>query len=463
MSFLQATSQRGSRTRLFVLLIALIAAGACKGAKSTMSSRSAPPSVPPSVSPSVPVDTDRFPHALHSGDDDPRIAGYNQGKGLVCIDCHPQDAVMRGESARPGQRHHAPCDECHEDEFYKPPGRFCAVCHDSVDLLGAKRVTMQPYPERGFRRVLASRFSHRAHLDAEGMESAMGFHLSCSDCHQRDASSRDPMLPGHAQCARCHSKEGRAHRALSMGSCAGCHETRKVDLTRGRIFITGDLTFAHASHERDASGAGIGCEQCHDDVRSSRSVADTSVPRMMRCAVCHEDGDKTPDRVRIARCEVCHSAIRDGLTPTNHMIGGGVVGHASGSAPPEDHTIEFRTNHGEQAGSPDARCSYCHEGMMSGGRDTCFQCHTVMRPRDHNLGWRTDSHGREAAADRDRCATCHVADECVACHSVPPRSHQPMAEFRLGGHKDAARFDTRSCFACHTYEDTCSNCHREAR
>ena len=35
--------------------------------------------------------------------------------------------------------------------------------------------------------------------------------------------------------------------------------------------------------------------------------------------------------------------------------------------------------------------------------------------------------------------------------------------FRQGGNAELARFDTRSCFACHTFESTCSDCHRGQR
>jgi hypothetical protein len=130
---------------------------------------------------------------------------------------------------------------------------------------------------------------------------------------------------------------------------------------------------------------------------------------------------------------------------------------------PEDHTLEFRRNHGEQARDKNSNCRFCHDAVSGRSQETCFQCHTIMRPRDHGLAWRDDEHGREAAADTDRCATCHEADYCTACHSVTPRSHQPFAEFRLGGHADAARFDLRSCFACHTFDDSCSACHRGIR
>ena len=95
---------------------------------------------------------------------------------------------------------------------------------------------------------------------------------------------------------------------------------------------------------------------------------------------------------------------------------------AGGKDLPEDHTLEFRKNHGEQARAKESNCRYCHDGLSGKTSDSCFQCHELMQPRDHTMSWRDDEHGREAAADSDRCATCHEADYCTACHSVTPRS-----------------------------------------
>lgn len=432
-----------------VLLIGLIAGAGVTCKSSAVHSPQA------SGESAQPVDDTRFPHALHTGDRQ-EIRDY-RGRGLQCTDCHLQASVLAGEPARPGLRDHAPCDECHRDEFYKPPGQFCQNCHTSIKLLGDADIAMQPYPERGFVKLLASTFNHRLHLDADRIEGAVGFHTSCTDCHERDPNSRDPMLPGHKQCVRCHEEADKAKAALPMTECARCHKQRDVELARGRILITGDLKFAHSDHERDMGGDRVGCAECHADVSRSRTASDISVPAMRSCATCHEDSGKSPERVRIARCDVCHTAITSGDAPANHLT------NAYTGTLPEDHTLEFRRNHSRQAASDNAKCSYCHTGVNRQSRDNCHQCHSIMRPRDHNLGWHQRGHGPAAMNERDRCATCHTGDECVACHRTPPRSHTPMAAFRLGGHAAAARMNTRSCMTCHTFENTCSNCHRGLR
>jgi hypothetical protein len=433
-------------SRRIAAVCVVVALAGCRGGRGDSGAGALSPIV------AVAVASDRFPHALHTGND-PRIRGY-KGRGLACTDCHPRDAVLAGERARPGRADHAPCDECHKSEFYQPPGIFCKNCHTEVvpTLRGATK--LQPYPERGYQHALASDFSHRVHLDRPAMERAVGFHVGCADCHARDRDSLDPSLPGHAECARCHAQNAAAKKVAAMDNCASCHPARDVGLKRGRLFIVGDLIFSHAAHVADTSGAAIACELCHDDIERSRSVTDASVPPMQRCAECHEDAARTPERVRLARCEVCHSAITAGSAPRSHHVGKQV---------PESHTLEFRHNHGEAALEPDARCEFCHDGLSGSPRDRCYECHVVMRPRSHDLGWRDDAHGREASAERDGCQTCHQSDWCTACHAIPPRSHQPLGQFRLGGHAQPARFELSSCFACHTFQDTCSSCHRSVR
>lgn len=398
-----------------------------------------------------PADSDRFPHALHTGDRD-EIRSF-KGRGLGCIDCHPQSAVLEGKPSRPGKNNHAPCDSCHADEFYKAPGAFCRNCHTKVAPRVKGETRMQPYPERGLARALASNFSHKQHLDSSSMEAALGFHVGCSDCHERDKND-EPAMPAHAQCSSCHQQKPKVKKKLGMANCAGCHRQKNVDLKRGRQFIVGDLTFSHSTHVKDIKGSSIQCSLCHNEIPESEKARDTSIPEMQRCAICHENAERSPDRVRMDNCATCHQKIVSGRPPPNHLVNKGL---------PEDHNLEFRRNHEEQAAAKNSNCRFCHEEINGEPENSCFQCHTLMRPRDHNLAWRDDAHGREAAAETDRCATCHQPDYCVACHSVPPRSHQPFTEYREGGHGDDARFNLRSCFACHTFESTCSNCHRRFR
>jgi hypothetical protein len=61
--------------------------------------------------------------------------------------------------------------------------------------------------------------------------------------------------------------------------------------------------------------------------------------------------------------------------------------------------------------------------------------------------------------DRTECAVCHTASYCSDCHNELPRSHNPLTLFKGGSHAIPARLDLRSCFTCHTFANTCSECH----
>jgi hypothetical protein len=174
---------------------------------------------------------------------------------------------------------------------------------------------------------------------------------------------------------------------------------------------------------------------------------------MVDCARCHEDPARTDERARIGNCALCHRQITAGVAPRDHLGGGRA---------PDSHTVAFRTDHQEAARSPEARCRFCHGGLSASTRDNCYECHVVMKPRDHTLRWATTDHGPEAAMVRERCAACHEADYCARCHSQWPRSHTPFASFVAGGHALEARLNLRACMACHTFDNTCGRCHQGA-
>jgi hypothetical protein len=125
---------------------------------------------------------------------------------------------------------------------------------------------------------------------------------------------------------------------------------------------------------------------------------------------------------------------------------------------PEDHTPLFRFRHEKAAASKDAKCRYCHSGLSQSSRDACNDCHTVMRPKSHGVRFRSTEHGRLAALDQSRCATCHEVEYCTECHQIPPDNHYPIQNFSTR-HERVARANPRSCLTCHTFEATCAECH----
>jgi hypothetical protein len=154
-------------------------------------------------------------------------------------------------------------------------------------------------------------------------------------------------------------------------------------------------------------------------------------------------------------CETCHATRASSfgaLAPRDHL---------PLTERPIDHTIAFRTDHGEAARSSAARCATCHTQLSGSTVDTCDECHQVMRPQDHVATWRELDHGGFALNDSDRCSACHVVDYCADCHRQRPRSHLGGQRFDLLEHGDLARVNLRSCLTCHDPRVDCarSGCH----
>ncbi len=399
---------------LIVVACAVVLAGACSQAKR----REVP--VPP-------IDSSRLSHVQHAA--------------IPCVGCHRGDAP-------PGADDHAPCDEaCHRQEFLRPPGRLCQVCHTRVTT-SPLAAPLKKYPLEDAWRTEPSRFSHQRHLDAGAMERRVGFHVSCADCHVRDGAK---VPPDHATCARCHAPEAALpDQTPRMGDCRGCHLDGARPRTRARL-IRGDLDFDHDRHRTDRTGRSISCQTCHAQTTRAASYDGHDPPRIEACVTCHDDSDRTPTEMRMRSCETCHRDRASTLTtlaPRDHL---------PATERPLDHTLAFRRDHAEVAGRDAARCATCHTRMSGNPRQACDECHQTMQPGDHRITWRELDHGPEAAADRDRCARCHVVEFCTACHAERPRSHGFAGSF-LGEHGRLARINPRPCTTCHD-ESSCQDCH----
>lgn len=373
---------------------------------------------------------------------DPTRLSHPQHAQIACGACHrPQK--------RPGQDDHRPCDDaaCHAKEFLAQPGKLCEVCHTRVSNTKGLEAPLKQYPLDDAWRTLPSKFSHRRHLDAGLMESRVGFHVACVDCHVRDGKKTQP---DHAICARCHAPEASLPKAPKMTECAACHQQGARERTRSRL-IKDDLHFDHDRHKTDRKGRSIRCEQCHSETSRSNSYTDHAAPRVQQCVTCHDDTDRTPAEMRMRACETCHSARKNQLTtiaPRSHL---------PATERPLDHTLAFRRDHAEVAERDSARCATCHVRMSGNPRQACDECHQTMQPADHRITFRELDHGPEAAADRDRCARCHVVEFCTACHQQRPRSHGFPGAF-MNEHGRLARINVRSCTTCHI-EAFCADCH----
>ncbi|MBT8493165.1 MAG: hypothetical protein KJO07_08910, partial [Deltaproteobacteria bacterium] len=220
------------------------------------------------------------------------------------------------------------------------------------------------------------------------------------------------------------------------------HQRRKSPPDRARRMIIGDLRFEHGRHRRDRRGKPILCAECHRDASSAVATGKHLPPPTDACVSCHDDSQRAPQTLAMKVCETCHatrSASLGAIPPRSHL---------PAEEMPANHTLAFREDHEREARRAPQECARCHSFMSGARRDTCDQCHQVMRPRSHTAGWIEFEHGPAAAARQESCATCHGADMCIACHSRPPRSHQPVLEFRQS-HGLAASINVRACLTCH--------------
>lgn len=373
--------------------------------------------------------------------DDARISHPRHAQ-LACGDCH------RG-TTRPGADDHRPCDDgaCHRKDFVGEPTRLCEVCHRAITARPLA-APLKPYPVEDAWKAEPSRFSHKRHLDAPAMEGRVGFHVTCTDCHTRGDAGL--ARPDHAACTRCHAAEVALAKAPRMADCRACHEPATRLRRRDRL-IRDDLHFDHARHGADRRGQAIACDECHVQSAGAAGYRDHAAPRVEDCVVCHDDSARTPAVMRMRICETCHTRLSETLTsiaPRNHL---------PLTERPLDHTIAFRRDHTDAADRDAARCAACHTQMSGNPKQACDECHQTMLPADHRITWRELDHGTEAAADRERCARCHVTDFCTSCHRQRPRSHG-FASAYWNDHGRSARIDIRPCVTCHS-ESFCVPCH----
>jgi hypothetical protein len=280
------------------------------------------------------------------------------------------------------------------------------------------------------------------------MEDRVGFHVTCTDCHARGAAGL--ARPDHAACARCHAPEVALAGAPRMADCAACHQPSSRLRVQRRL-IRDDLHFDHVRHRTDRRGGTIRCESCHTQTEHADERRDHPAPRVESCVGCHDDSARTPVVMRMRICETCHRQRSETLTsiaPRNHL---------PLTERPLDHTIAFRRDHAGAAERDGARCAACHTQMSGNPQQACDECHQTMVPADHRITFRELDHGAEAAADRERCARCHVVEFCTSCHRQRPRSHG-MATGFWTEHGRSARIDLRPCVTCHS-ESFCAPCH----
>ena len=409
----------------------------------------------PAATPSGAAKPEFFVHAFHKD---------KLGGTLDCGLCHV--AVKEGSVTlkRPG---HDQCMTCHSDDFTKElKPVVCEQCHKTFPPTSSEDLV--PFPRYQGTRAVLFEFSHAKHVDQKArVDAKTGFRADCTFCHKFDAKGVFASFPGHEQCATCHAKPGMKPQltaALTAEDCRGCHTPEEIEnpgFTEARRFANGrqtvngkyiNISFSHLPHFKAKEQFGVNCTTCHYEIPRSTSVTTLSLPKMLDCVQCHDSARAVSAKFRMGNCQTCHSdTVAATAVPNSHTR----------NVKPDFHTEAFRREHASEAAAPNAKCAVCHLNVTPSvtAKVQCDGCHQVMRPVNHTSRWKDDLHGKYAALDRTECATCHTAAYCSDCHNELPRSHQPLPLFKAGGHALPAQLDVRSCLTCHTFQNTCSECH----
>lgn len=284
----------------------------------------------------------------------------------------------------------------------------------------------------------------------------VGTSVTVTAAMQRDAQA-DPFPHADHEglfpvCAGCHVGVAQGDAATAYpapAQCAGCHD----GVTEARVAWEGpsprvsNVVFDHVEHAASLVSAGdpsASCESCHSEAGGGRMSVDAS-EELGTCWSCHAH----------ERTEHFTPAASDRLD----------TGAAGGAAPDA------------------ASCQACHVPLASSGFPRA-RLEGLPVPADHDvdrfLGF---DHAAAVAADPGRCATCHTADRCTACHvdaglaeiagipAAPEGMEQPVwsarypvpatHERRSWNALHAVRVDEiANCSTCHTRDD-CRSCHLE--
>ena len=341
----------------------------------------------------------------------------------ACVECHQM-------GTRPGSHDHAPCDRCHA----KRSSRSRASCARSATRRSRRRAAGRAAEAVSVRGRLAGRAVAVLAQARTWMRAAWRARSAststCADCHVRDGKL---ARPDHATCARCHAPEAGSQRAGDDRVRDAATRTACTQRTRARL-IKGDLRFDHASHRADRRGTPIECEECHAAERErDDATATTRAPRVENCVNCHDDSRSHAGRA--CACASARPATRSAPRRSPSSRRAATCPRPSGRSITRSRSgaITPRPPSATAPAAPRAtrRCRATDATSATSATRRCG-------PRDHRITWRELDHGTEAAADRDRCARCHVIEFCTSCHSQRPRSHGFPGSFLDGARRHRA-------------------------
>jgi hypothetical protein len=371
----------------------------------------------------------KFDHRAHLERNKDRI---KEGGEFVCEACHQIKDEQTAYATFPG---HDTCGPCHA-EVATPRITDCSGCH------------AEDGPTKG-RHFLGNdvRFTHGKHRSGKD-----GKRIDCVTCHYaipESTRASEIIMPQMKDCAECHARAELVPENVHIMRCGACHtsDVNKVELPGNH---TASINPVLKARPRWASGGD-----------SLPGAGEIKIKKELSLFPTWDLSNGLPSFLLPAA--TARSSTTATITATRESRGPRLPSKANtlDTVRPEDHTPLFRLRHARAASSNDAKCVFCHSGLSGSPVDNCRECHAVMKPENHLARWRSVSHGREAAKNPQRCATCHEIDYCTECHSLTPASHFPLEQFRQR-HNRSARANPRSCMTCHSFESTCSKCHGTA-
>ena len=154
---------------------------------------------------------------------------------------------------------------------------------------------------------------------------------------------------------------------------------------------------------------------------------------------------------RMSNCQSCHTDHESGPAPASHTQ----------YIKPDFHTESFRQHHSAEASAPGAKCFVCHANV-SPRQERCSSASRATRSCSRS---RTLAAGETTPTESTPPSTAKAAPPATSPISAAAATTNyraatsPCRSSKMEAMRRLAMIDKRSCFACHTYQDTCAECH----
>lgn len=214
-------------------------------------------------------------------------------------------------------------------------------------------------------------------------------------------------------------------------TCAGCHDGTALDPVEWKAPSPrlDNVRFdhkVHASYLDDFGDPPQSCQSCHVPEGRNRMAVSARI-QLGTCWGCH--AHEAEDHQVDAKCSTCHVTLAESGFPRTRIEALDV---------PADHEPAsfLAGGHGTAAGASVSRCATCHTA------DRCVACHVdAQRPEIAALAFAPEGmdlpparahynvpadheskswfSAHGSSASRAACATCHTTEDCRACHITP--------------------------------------------